>query len=358
MFDFLKRKKPEVETRSVAQGGFTGQVMALRESWLAGHSGLGDLTAAVQSCVSLWEGALAASDVTGADGLLTRSVMAQTARALALRGEALWFIGDAGLLPVSDYTYSTRQGVMRAYRLTIPDAGGAYSVNALAGEVLHFKIGVDAVNPWQGTSPLRRASLTAELLHVLETTLAEVYSNAPIGSQVVPFPESPGTDLETLGRGFAGRRGRVLLRESVNVAAAGGPVPAADWKPQSLTPNLADSMATQNLAAARGAILNAYGVLPGLVEPSTTGPLIREAQRHLAGWTLQPAALLMAEEASAKLGGKVEIDVMRPVQAYDVSGRARAMATLIQGLAQAKEAGIDPDAALRLVNWGRDDDAF
>lgn len=192
----------------------------------------------------------------------------------------------------------------------------------------------------------------------METTLAEVYSNAPVGSQVVPFPESPGTDLEVLGAGFKGRRGRVLLRESVNVAAAGGPVPAADWKPQSLTPNLADSMATQNLAAARGAILNAYGVLPGLVEPSTTGPLIREAQRHLAGWTLQPMAMLMAEEASAKLGGKVEIDVMRPVQAYDVSGRARAMATLIQGLAQAKDAGIDPDAALRLVNWGAGDEAF
>ena len=81
--------------------------------------------------------------------------------------------------------------------------------------------------PWQGTSPLRRSSLTAELLQTLETTLAEVYANAPIGSQVVPFPESPGVDLETLGRGFKGRRGRVLLRESVNVAAAGGAAEAA-----------------------------------------------------------------------------------------------------------------------------------
>lgn len=284
--------------------------------------------------------------------------MAQAARALALRGESLWFIGDNGLLPVSDYSYTTRDGKISAYRLTIPDAGGAYSVNALAAEVLHFRIGVDQANPWQGTSPLRRSSLTAGLLNVLEHTLPEVYTNAPIGSQVVPFPESPGTDLETLGRGFAGRRGRVLLRESVNVAAAGGPVPAADWKPQNLTPDLADSMATQNLAAARGAILNAYGVLPALVDPNTTGPLIREAQRHLAGWTLQPIAMLMAKEASAKLGSTVEIDVMRPVQAFDVSGRARAMATIVQGLAIAKEAGVDPDAALRLVNWRKDDDAF
>lgn len=356
MFDWFK-KKTEVETRSVVQGGFTGQVMALRESWLAGHSGLGELTAAVQSCVSLWEGALTASEVTGTD-LLPRAVMAQAARALALRGESLWYFGDAGLLPVSDYDYSTRHGVIRAYRLTIPDAGGAYSVTALPAEVLHFKIGVDSSNPWQGTAPLKRAALTAELLHTLETALAEVYANAPIGSQVVPFPESPGTDLETLGRGFAGRRGRVLLRESVNVAAAGGPVPQQDWKPQALTPNLADSMATQNLAAARGAILAAFGVLPALLDPATTGPMVREAQRHLAGWTLQPMAMLMAEEASGKLGSVVEIDVMRPVQAYDVSGRARAFATLVQGLQAAKDAGIDPDAALRLVNWGRDDGAF
>ena len=117
-------------------------------------------------------------------------------------------------------------------------------------------------------------------------------------------------------------------------------------------------MATQNWKASRDSVLTAFGILPGGFDAATTGPMVREVQRHLAGWTLQPMAMLMADEASEKLGGKIEIDVMRPVQAYDVSGRARAMATLIQGLAQAKEAGIDPDAALRLVNWGKDDGAF
>lgn len=357
MFNIFKRKaEPAVETRSI-QGGFTGQVMALRENWIAGHTGLDDLTATVQACVGLWEGAMAASDVQGTD-LLTRAVMAQAARSLALRGESLWYIAGDSLLPVSDYDFSTANGRIKAYRVTIPNAGGGQSFTALASEVLHFRIGVDSSAPWSGSSPLRRASLTAELLNTLETALAETYANAPLGSAVVPFPESTGTDLETLASGFKGRRGRVLLRESVNVAAQGSVAPNGDWRPQGLTPNLEASMATQNWAAARQSILSAFGVLPGGLDPQTTGPMVREMQRHLAGWTLQPMAMLMAEEASDKLGGKIEIDVMRPVQAYDVSGRARAMATLVQGLAQAKEAGIDPDAALRLVNWGRDDDAF
>jgi len=119
-------------------------------------------------------------------------------------------------------------------------------------------------------------------------------------------------------------------------------------------------MATQNWQAAKGAILNAYGVLPALVTDQAQGPMVREAQRHLAGWTLQPIAMLIAEELTAKLGQPVEIDVMRPVQAYDVSGRARALATIVEGMGKAKEAGLTPaefNFAATLVNWGENDGA-
>ncbi|MFW5654756.1 MAG: hypothetical protein ACOCYW_03795, partial [Roseicyclus sp.] len=66
------------------------------------------------------------------------------------------------------------------------------------------------------------------------------------------------------------------------------------------------------------------------------------------------------EEASAKLGGPVMLDTLRPVQAFDAGGRARAAATMIEALAAAKTAGLDPaqvDAAPSLVNWGRNDGA-
>lgn len=99
-------------------------------------------------------------------------------------------------------------------------------------------------------------------------------------------------------------------------------------------------MAVEALQAARDAVLQSFGVLPGLFNPATTGPLVREAQRHLATWTLQPIAGLIAEEASNKLGGSVAIDTVTPMGAVDHGGRARAFGAVIAALAQAKEAGL------------------
>ena len=42
---------------------------------------------------------------------------------------------------------------------------------------------------------------------------------------------------------------------------------------------------------------------------------------------------------------------MQPLQAYDAGGRARAAAQVVELLARAKEAGVDPDVAMKLVNW-------
>ncbi|NLS03295.1 phage portal protein [Rhizobium sp. P32RR-XVIII] len=348
ILDFFRRP---VEKRS-AMSGFTAELMAARESYISGRRGIAELTATAQSCISLWEGAFALADVSGTT-LLDRRTLALLARSLALRGEAVFLIRDK-LVPCSDWDLSTRDGVPRAYRVSISEAGGGTTQTALAGEVLHLRIGADPVAPWLGSAPLRRASLTAGLLQALESALAEVYENAPLGSQIVPYPEGPETDMTTLGRSFRGQRGRVLLRESVNVSAAGGPAPAVDWKPADVTPDIERSMSVESLAAARDAISGAFGVLPGLFNASTTGPLVREAQRHLAQWTLQPIAALLSEEASEKLGGPVSIDMMTPTQAFDAGGSARALTAIIQAHAAAKEAGLAPgvvDAALAKLDW-------
>src|SRR3546814_11648215 len=45
---------------------------------------------------------------------------------------------------------------------------------------------------------------------------------------------------------------------------------------------------------------------------------------------------------------------MRPMQAFDAGGRARAMATIVEAMSRAKDAGLAPGdlgAALRLVDW-------
>ncbi|TXH45377.1 MAG: phage portal protein [Desulfurellales bacterium] len=347
-FDWFKRS---VEKRS-SSSGFTAEIIAAREAYISGRRGVAELTATAQSCVSLWEGGFSLAAVTGTT-MLDRCSMALIGRSMALRGEAVFLIRDR-LVPCSDWDLSTRNGKAVAYRVSISEAGGGTTQTALAGEILHVRIGCDPAAPYYGTAPLRRSSLTAALLHAVESALGEVFELAPIGSQVVPMPEQPDQDNTALGRSFRGQRGRVLLRESVAVSAAGGPVPASDWKPASLSPDIERTMSIETLAAARDAVSQAFGVLPAMWSNATTGPLVREAQRHLAQWCLQPMAELLAEEASAKLGGTVSIDTMGPTQAFDAGGSARAFATLVQGLAMAKEAGVDAQAALAMLDWSKD----
>lgn len=349
ILDLFKRRAEPVEQRA-GGSGFTSEVIAARWAYISGSRGLAELTATASSCVSLWEGAMASADVSGAD-LLDRRTMALLGRSVALRGEAVFLIGDTRLVPAVDWDLSTRDGEPRAYRLSIPEVGGGRTRTALAPEVLHVRIGVDPAAPWTGVSPLRRASLTAGMLHAVETSLSEAFEHMPLGSQIVPMPEMPGTDMDAFGRGFRGQRGRVLLRESVTVAAAGGPSPAQDWRPSDVSPDLSKAMTDETLKAARAGILSAYGVLPSLFDTTAQGPLVREAQRQLSTWTLQPVAELIGEEASAKLGSEVKIDTLRPLQAYDAGARARAAAQVVQMLALAKESGVDADSALRLVDW-------
>ena len=351
LLSLFKRKEP-VETRATGSG-FTAEIMAARESYISGTRGIGELTSTVQSCVTLWENGLSLADVSGTD-LLDRRSLAMAARALALRGEVVFAITDDGLIAASDWDLSTRNGRPRAYRLSIPEVGGGRTETRLAPEVLHVTTGTDIAAPWAGQAPLRRSQLTAATLDAIERALSEIYSDAPIGSMVVPMPEQPEADNESLARSFRGRRGRVLLRESVSVAAAGGPQPAQDWHPQNLTPDLDKAKLGEALSAARGAVCMAYGVLPAMLSPSTTGPLVREGQRHLAQWQLQPLAAALAQEASEKLGQPVEIDVMRALQAFDAGGRSRALKGYVDAMAVAKQAGLSPDEVaegLRVVGF-------
>lgn len=105
-------------------------------------------------------------------------------------------------------------------------------------------------------------------------------------------------------------------------------------------------MTTETLAAARDSISSVFGVLPSWFSASGQGPAIRERQRHLATSMLQPTELL-SEEASEKHGGKVEVEtyVLTPLQAFDQGGSARALATIIGALSEAKAASLS-DAAV------------
>lgn len=110
-----------------------------------------------------WEGAFTLADVSGTD-LIDRATLGLLGRSLALRGEWVALITDDGLVSCSDWTITTKNGKPTAYRLTIPETGGAKAVTALAGEVMHVRIGASPSAPYYGSAPLRRAALSAGLL--------------------------------------------------------------------------------------------------------------------------------------------------------------------------------------------------
>lgn len=359
IMDLFRRGKAEIgvhnpisETRSISGSGYTSALMAAREGWLAGASGLGELTAAVQASVSLWESGLSLADVRGTD-LLSRRLLALSARSLALRGEAVFLIRDQ-LIPATDWDISTRNGQPRAYRLGIPEIGGGRRETVLAGEVLHFRIGSDTATPWAGSSPLARAKLSAQLLHAVETAMRDVFTDAPIGSQIVPVPEGSSDDMDAMRRSFRGKRGAALVIEGTAQATAAGMNPHLGRSPDQLSPDLSRTLADKLMADAKDAIFSVYGILPGLHNRAATGPMVREAQRHLAQLALQPVANLMAEEVSDKLGSKVTLDCVRPMQAFDHGGKARAFGAMLQAFAAAKEAGLDGATlqdAMTFIDW-------
>lgn len=353
LMDIFRRKLGEgghtqPETRSSGTG-YTAAIMAARASYITGGSDIAELTSAAQTCISLWEAVLSGADVTGTD-FLDRNTMALVGRSLALRGEFVGIIGEH-IIPASDWDVSTRGGRPVAYRVSIPEAGGGRTMTALAGEVLHIRIGSDPVAPWTGTAPLRRASLSANLLHEIEEALRDTFRDAPVGSQVLPLPDSSPEDMEAMRGAIRGKQGQTLVIEGVAQATAAGMNPQLGQRRDDLTPDLKKAEASILLESARGAVVECFGIPRAFINPASTGPVFRECQRHLVQYTLSPIAKLISDEATAKLGGAVLIDVETPTQAYDTGGRARALSAIVQALSAAQEAGIDPEKAMRLVGW-------
>jgi len=342
-------RKQKVETRGA--GGYTALSMAARADAITGRGGAAETVAAVQACVALWSNALSRADVEGDNGLLTPHVLAVAGRALATRGEAVFALDGDRLAAAGGWEINTSGGAPRAYRLTIYDAGGSATRTALAAEVLHFRINASDREPWRGRSPLGLAPVTADLLSVVEAAVSETLASAPLGSAVLPVPEMNPEDRERLAASFRGQRGRTLLRESVNVAAAGGPAPQTDWKTQDLTPDLQKSGVFDAWDRARDSITQVFGVDPSLLSSVASGPGLREAQRHFVTYHMQPVAGLIAAECSEKLGQPVTLDLVRPLGAVDHGGRARAAAALVGAVAAARAGGVSETELAALMRF-------
>jgi hypothetical protein len=148
-----------------------------------------------------------------------------------------------------------------------------------------------------------------------------------------------------------GKRGSTLIVEGVAQATAAGMNPQIGQRRDDLTPDLHRAEAGALWSRSRGAVAECFGIPAAFFNAASTGPVFREIERHLVTYTLLPIAKLIEAEASGKLGGAITIDVERPFQSWDNGARARSMSAIIKAMAEAKEAGIDPEKAMRLVGW-------
>ena len=341
------------ETRQAQ--GFTSEIIAARQQFFSGSRGVAEATATVEACVSLWERAFTAADVSERwRSIITPARLALIGRSLAKRGQFVGLVDSSGsditLTPAVDWDASTRRGEPIAYRIQVPEAGGGFEITALADEVVDIRINVDPTTPWHGQSPLRKARLTADILEAIETGLGDVVSS-PWGAQVVPMPRLPNEAYQHSIRDLLDRlrfkRGGLVMYESTQVMNSSTQTPRGDWDNKNLTPNINGLELPIHWEAVRNGVLAAYGIPPILFSAGAQSAALREGQRHAVLWSLAPVAKVASAELARKLDDpELSLDLTTPLQAADSAGRARAVGVLVG-------TGMALDDALALVGWNR-----
>ena len=311
---------------------------------LQGASGDADIqthtTAAEEICAGLWGRAFASAKVTPdnpATRALTPAVLAQIGRQLLSPGESVWEVRVAGGQVFLDNAVSYEIGGEREliYQLTFPRPNSQIIRTLSAARVIHLRYAVDAAEPWKGVGPFHKARSTVRVANGLETRLGDE-SGARTG-YLLPVPQVKPelqADINSL-------KGKVVL---VETTAGGwnqtGEAPKSDYQPRRLgfdppltIEPLRDSVSRSLLAAA--------GVPPSLLG-NADGTFARESYRQFLFATIQPISKLIQSELGAKLDTSDLALGFDDLMASDLTGRARAFGSLVQG-------GMDVEKAAALA---------
>ena len=165
---------------------------------------------------------------------------------------------------------------------------------------------------------------------------------------ILPVPAGPDAEnedddpLADLRKDIASLRGKTALVETVasGWGEGGLAAPQSDWRPQRIGANPPPSLATLRTDSAQ-AVLAACGCSADLFASGDASGQ-RESWRRFLHGSVQPLGDLLAAELADKLaipGLALRFDRLF---ASDLSGRARAFGSLVQG-------GMDKDRAARLA---------
>ena len=296
-------------------------------------------TAAVEASAALMARAFASAKLTPEIPAVTPAILAAIGREIIRRGEAVFVIDvDAsGLRLTAANAWDITGGVDPEswfYRLDLAAPSGTAERSAPYAGVVHVRPYVEPSAPWRGIPPSEAAALTARLLAETEAALAD--ESAGTRGYLLPVPQGPEDgDEDPLAKfraDIAGLKGKTALVETTSAGFGEGKAaaPQVDYMPRRIGANPPDALRAIR-SDAEGGILGACGVPVELIMARSDGAAVREAWRRFAHATLSPLGEMVAAELADKLdrpGLAVSFDRLF---ASDISGRARAFASMVNG---------------------------
>ena len=292
------------------------------------------LTAGVEIAAGHWQRAFASAELTpqGPVADVLTPHLGFIGRALLHRGEAVFEVavvdGRLTLIPASSFTITGGPTPSEwMYQLTLAGPSEAITRTLSSGRVLHLFYAQSAASPWKGVSPIEAAGTSRTLLANLETRLAQEIGQS-VGS-LIPVPNVQSSDqLQTDIRKL---KGQVTLVESMSKDWGEGQAgaPAGDYQVRRIGANPPDVLRALRREVEES-ILGSAGV-PITALSGGQGTASREAFRQFLHLTIMP----VASELAAQVQRFFELPTFSfsfdRLMASDLSGRARAFQSLING---------------------------
>lgn len=294
-------------------------------------------TSALETAANMVGRAFTSAIVSGFD--IEPLTLMDIGRNLIRRGEWSGIYDGNELIPC--YIQNVKGGVSkRDWKYTVHvrspnDVDNVYDLTYM--EVIHVRSAFSYIEAWKGRSATDIAKLSSELLS--ETINALRYEmSTPTGYLLgVPARDGSGNDLEELRTTLKNLKGRIATIESKQSLAQASGIGARnqEWNTQRLGANPPQSIIAL-MEMITKETLQLCGIPLGLTTVSSTAGT-REAWRQFLFGTIAPLAKLVEYELSMKLNTTIKL-TFDELRASDITGRARAFNSLVQGGMSLQEA--------------------
>ena len=312
--------------------------------------------AAVEAAAGIWSRAFASATVENAPAdvaaAVSPAVLGMIGRQLIRAGEIVFAIDLSGnglrLSPAATVNLQGRTSDPSGWTYEVDDAGptGQRRRVLSADGVVHCRYQTDPAQPWRGISPLQGASSTASILARSERALSQdarasvgYVLPAPAGAENTADEDADDSQLGELLTRMKSLAGRLMVVDSMSSGWGSGrdAAPGADWRQQRLGPTPDAALAALRTEASL-AILGACGVPVSLIAGSSQSAALRESFRIFLHASVAPIARIVEAEFRDKLDAPDLTLSHDRLFASDLSGRARAMQSMVNGGLSVKKA--------------------